>query len=221
MDIQKELNSKLLLYCVTDNEDGILLALIEGADVNCRDNANRTPLHLVTAFNASEMVVKVLIQSGAEVNAVDVDNVTPLHNACFEGRADIVRLLLDNGAKVNIKNIWEQTPLFFAVQAFPPAVEVVRMMLERGEKEGVDINALDANGYTPLMYASSVDERVEVVKELLAWGADASIRGFEGKDALTVAVEHAALSVGQVLYEWKRKMGRTVDKRKVGNLLFR
>jgi ankyrin repeat protein len=63
-------------------------------------------------------------------------------------------------------------------------------------KAGVPINALDDFGFTPLMYAATVDEGdVETVKALLAAGASAGIRNDEGRTPVQQArrLNHAAI----------------------------
>ena len=64
-------------------------------------------------------------------------------------------------------------------------------------KAGVPLDAIDEFGYTPLMYAASVDEGdTETLKALIAAGADRSIRNDEGRTALEQArrYKHADLA---------------------------
>ena len=55
----------------------MIIALVEaGADVDARDNANKTPLHKAAQHNPSVEVAKALVGAGADVNAVDVPQLT-------------------------------------------------------------------------------------------------------------------------------------------------
>lgn len=53
------------------NRDTIKLFLRYGADINARDNHNRTPLTALLVLKGPEELVKFLIENGADVNAVD------------------------------------------------------------------------------------------------------------------------------------------------------
>ena len=60
----------------------------------------------------------------------------------------------------------------------------------------VPINAMDDNGFTPLMYAATIDfGDAEVLKALVKAGADKSVRNSEGRTALAQArhYKHAHL----------------------------
>ena len=64
-------------------------------------------------------------------------------------------------------------------------------------KAGVPLNATDDFGYTPLMYAATVDEGdTETLGALLALGAARNIRNDEGRTALEHArrYKHTALA---------------------------
>ncbi|GAF80317.1 unnamed protein product, partial [marine sediment metagenome] len=84
--------------------------LANGVDVNSRDRAGMTPLHLV-AFLGHIKTAKLLIVHGADVNAIDDKGETPLHLAADGGQLEIIKLLLDAGADVNIKTNERKTPL--------------------------------------------------------------------------------------------------------------
>lgn len=73
-----------------------------GANVNCKDKNDMTPLMLATQNGFYEMV-QFLIKKGANVNAVTKNNSTALMIAASTGNYDIVKLLLANKAKVNIR----------------------------------------------------------------------------------------------------------------------
>ena len=54
---------------------------------------------------------------------------------------------------------------------------------------GVDLNALDEKGRTPLVFATELGERHQFIEMLLLKGADPNIRRPDGKTALTIARE--------------------------------
>ena len=66
-------------------------------DVNTRDQAGRTPLHMAAIRGHREMV-EVLLSKGALVNAVDGDGWTPLRWATASGAREVSELLRECGA---------------------------------------------------------------------------------------------------------------------------
>ena len=81
---------------------------------------------------------------------IPFEGASALHLAVLKSNAPIVQVLLDNGADIEIKakDVFEATPLIWA--AYWGIPEMVRVLLEAG----ANINAEDANGFTPLDAAS-------------------------------------------------------------------
>uniref|UniRef100_A0A183TB31 ANK_REP_REGION domain-containing protein n=1 Tax=Schistocephalus solidus TaxID=70667 RepID=A0A183TB31_SCHSO len=65
-----------------------------GAEVNCRDKAQYTPLH-VAAAQGHVAVVRQLISRGAELHALTGKGNSPLHIACLNGKNEVVEVLLE------------------------------------------------------------------------------------------------------------------------------
>ena len=70
--------------------------LAAGADVNARDDGDRTPLHRATHCGNTE-AVKLLLANGANANATGANGYTLLHNAA--GCVEVVKELLAAGAE--------------------------------------------------------------------------------------------------------------------------
>ncbi len=134
------------------------------------------------AFFGHWKVCDFLIGHGADVNAVVPETgETPLHSALAKaGRPyfrHVVRLLLDHGAEVNARTTpgietqafmrdvrtRGETPLHRAAAYADPAT--IELLLERG----ADREARDANGDSPLTWAS-VHLRTGAILALLAFG---------------------------------------------------
>ena len=61
-------------------------------------------------------------------------------------------------------------------------------MIPELARAGVDINAIDEAGFTPLMYAATIDfGDTTTLQALLAAGADRTIRNASGRTALQQA----------------------------------
>lgn len=94
-----------------------------------------TPLASAVEYDASPVMLKMLLDAGATMQGSDA-----LHVAALNGRVDALRLLLDNGADVNeigfeyaaLESFAEKAgaPLHYAVDGGHE--EVVRFLLEKG-----------------------------------------------------------------------------------------
>ena len=72
----------------------IVKYLVErGADYNCKDNNNVTPLYFA-AYKGHIEIVKYLVERGADVNCKDNNNDTPLYVAAANGHTEIVKYLI-------------------------------------------------------------------------------------------------------------------------------
>ena len=91
----------------------------KGADVNAKDNDQKTPLHHTISTpngrrsSSSVEMAELLIQNGADVNATDKCNCTPLHVAA-DDQPKMVELLLKHGARKDMKDASNRTPFQWA-----------------------------------------------------------------------------------------------------------
>jgi ankyrin len=84
-------------------------------DVDLRDSAGQTPLHLA-AIHCRTNVVALLIEKGGKIDATALGGATPLHLAAQAGCSDVVRMLLAKGAEVNQRDNDARTALDRAKQ---------------------------------------------------------------------------------------------------------
>ena len=75
--------------------------ITQGADINARDEYERTPLHYHAQVNNVEKVA-LLLEKGADIEAQDKYKNTPLHFA--EYNAEAAQLLIEKGADIKAKD---------------------------------------------------------------------------------------------------------------------
>ena len=125
-------------------------AIINGANVNARDNAvnsqRRTALICAAWFGHTE-VAELLVKHGADINAEGNDGETALMLAAICKNTETLELLLKCGANVNARDNMGRTVLFSANYHCPEFVELLL-------KYGADVNAKDNDSETALMQAT-------------------------------------------------------------------
>ena len=142
--------------------------------ISCGESSEKTStpsIDLLTAIDKENVTsIKQHIDAGTNINdypipeghsfaGIPIEGAQPIHLAVLKSNAEIVELLLDNGAQIDIKakNKDQATPLHWAV--FFQQKEMVSLLIE----SGANINALDANGLTPIDTANYV--KILVLKD--------------------------------------------------------
>jgi len=162
------LRGTTLLHLATsrDSVDVVEFLLEKGAEVDIRDGDGYTPLHDAAGQNALK-VAQLLIEQGATVDALCQDSSTPLHRASACGRVEMIELLLDNGADINaIDGISRSTPLHNAIGT--NRIESVKILITRG----ASLKIKKSFEETPLAQARDLGKREEIIKLLVASGAE-------------------------------------------------
>ena len=158
-----------------------------GANVNVKDDRDRTPLHTIldisrSKYRLSKDMAELLLGKGVDVNLKDKDGRTPLHLAAESADGDIVELLLGKGAKVDEKDDESGFTALHRAARFGNK-NVAELLIARS----ADINAKDKQGHTPLYFA--VNQDYKVAEMLINKGADSSIRTESGQTLLQLAQE--------------------------------
>jgi ankyrin repeat protein len=152
---------------------------------------------------------RILIQAGADVNAVGGDGKDALGLALFDGSYDVASLLVDSHANVNHADAQRFTPLFWAVDRrnmetapnFPWMVTidplpVIQKLLDAGANPNALVNSTPRarmrEGSPRIVYATALMRAafsgdVELVKLLLAHGADPHIQSSDRETTLMAA----------------------------------
>jgi uncharacterized protein len=145
------------------------------------------------AFEGELENVKALQNKGVDCNATDQEGHTALMFAAFNGHSDVLHYLIENGAVVDQRDMMDRTALLYG--ATGPFPETVKILLDKGANP----NALDSNEhFSPLMHAAA-EGHLEVVKLLLKYGADRSLKDIDGDDASSFALQAGHMHVVEYL----------------------
>lgn len=182
----------------TGSERVVKLFLDKGADPNAPERRGVTPL-IAAAGVGNTVAAKLLLERGADPAAyaagVGQKTVTPLLGAAHNGDVELTRLLLARKPDLDTKSpdndgIVKNGPVAFGsltalhLATAAPSPDVVKMLLDAG----ASVDARDARGTTPLMWAIATDRpEPRIVHMLLAKGADPSAASKIGEDALAWA----------------------------------
>lgn len=159
----------------------VVALLAAGADVAARFGAEERSALVVAASVHSVDVAKALVQYGADVNAATSRGWTALHEATCTNKVKFMHALIGMGAIVDVQDDNGDTPLMLAAgREGCPHSTAVLLLLEHG----ANVNALNAQGNSPLHWASSMQNMTDVrqaVALLLEWDADETALDADGR----------------------------------------
>jgi ankyrin repeat protein len=165
--------------------------LEQGADVNARDQWERTALYYAAEKGHKE-VVELLLEHGADVNARDQGGRTALQHPAEKGYEEVVELLLEHGADVNACGDWGWTPLHSAVNNGHD--EIVELLIAKG----ANVNPRDGDVRTPLHYAVEKGH-TDIVELLITGGANVNARDRASRTPLHYAAEKGHKKIVELL----------------------
>lgn len=189
-------DAALLRAAAAGDADQAARALRAGADLEARDDHRRTPLLLAVTHDHVD-TAKVLVAMGADPNALDDRHDTPWLVTGVTGSVPMLEALLPAGPDLGIRN------RYGGVSVIPASerghVEYVRRVVTTG----IDVDHVNDLGWTALLEAVILgdggERHQQIVRILLAAGADRSIADREGVTALQHARSKGQREVAAIL----------------------
>ena len=182
-----------------------------GADVNTKDNRDRTPLHYTVRYKDLS-TTSLLIAKGADVNAQRNNGETPLLIAADCHDMELLELIISNGADITAKDKKGHTVIDHCIlEDWAPRKYVVELLTSKGAgvsmlrpihlaaylgnfdqvkayvDTGNNVNARSKRGRCPL-HTAAVGGQREIIEFLLANGAYINARDEFGDTPLHYAV---------------------------------
>src|SRR3989442_10381938 len=205
------------MRAVVGKHSEVVKALIDGgADVRARSNGGFTAL-LFASRQGDIPSARLLLAAGADINEATPKNGTALVVAAASGREDFSIFLLDKGANPNAVDAYGLTALHYAIprgiagidsvsivfrpfHELPPNMpRLVKALLAHGANPNAAIAkdfppysrspyALQTSlvGVTPFLLAAAAAD-IDLMRTLLAAGADPHIKAKDGSTALMMA----------------------------------
>ncbi|MBO2455405.1 ankyrin repeat domain-containing protein [Actinomadura barringtoniae] len=193
---------------MTDNDQALLRAaaegdvaqvrqaLNEGAAIESRDDQGRTPLLLAASADHVE-VARELVKAGADSNAQDNQRDSAFLVTGVTGSVAMLRALLPAKPDLTLTNRYGGVALIPACER--GHVDYVREVL----KTGINVDHVNRLGWTGLLEAIILGDGGEpyqqIVRLLLAGGADPGLADGEGVTPLQHAVDKGQREIADIL----------------------
>ncbi|MDH3659979.1 MAG: ankyrin repeat domain-containing protein [Alphaproteobacteria bacterium] len=184
-----------LLRAVESDRRRAAKALLDaGADPNVANLKGIRPL-IAAAFNGNDRLVKLLLEHGADPDHADRTGKSAIIYAAGKGFGGIVEQLIGTGVPADAADAHALTPLMWAAGhandvPADEAIATIELLLTRG----ASIDLQDDRGRSALMIAAERGHG-EVVRHLMAAGADRLQQDKNGKRALDLAADPSVRSL--------------------------
>lgn len=183
--------------CKAGNPEIVKILLENGANVNYThwDKSRNQGSPLTNAAGSLSdkrlQVIKLLVEHGADVNYQDATGNDVLSCALYASferydTIEIIEYLEQKG--INIYKKYENSNTLLHKACESDSLLVIQYLINH---RGFDINAVNADGDTPLIYflRFASNRKKDTLQFLIQSGADAKIKNKEGKTAYDYAVE--------------------------------
>ncbi|MFL5647101.1 MAG: ankyrin repeat domain-containing protein [Chloroflexota bacterium] len=189
-------DGELLRAAAMGDAEAAAHALAAGADIETRDHRQRTPLLLAVAADHVE-VARLLVAKGGDPDALDAQHDTPWLVTGVTGSVPMLEILLPADPDLAIVN------RFGGVSVIPAAERGHVDYVRRVVRTGIDVNHVNRLGWTALLEAVILGDggeaHQEIVRILLAAGADRSIADSDGMTALEHARARGQAAIATIL----------------------
>jgi hypothetical protein len=197
-DEQTDLNNYLMLASTSGTIIAINWLLRNGAEIDCKNAEDATPLMLAVANDNTE-AVKTLLNFTPDVNIKTIFSETPLLAAVKNGNLDIAEALLRDSADINLSDKNGATPLHYA--SIYGYFYITDLLLYYDAA----LNLKSNDGTTPLM-AAIWSDYPDIADLLIQNGANCEDKDSQGFTPLMIACQKSDTVIMRLLLDKKVNM---------------
>jgi len=154
--------------------NNLLLITIAAFIVSCGSKPSDINIH-DAAYEGNSLVVKEWIDQGVDINSEDIDGWTVLDCALCSKNEELIAFVKNSGGQSNANK-----SIFIASGVGD--LEAVKKHVNTG----IDVNSKDADGWTPLFYAT---DQINVAEFLIGEGAKLNVLDNNGWTPLDEAID--------------------------------
>ena len=175
------------------------------------DSENATPLYFAVDAGHTE-TVKVLIKYGAIPTKSYGNRIPPLHLACAQGKLEMVKSMVEQFGRdiLSERDQYGRLPIFYGVISSHSAILIAFL-----DSDGVNLNATEDDGCTPLHFAIKCGN-LSSVKELLSRGANPLIKNSQGSNSAHFAITFYRRKIVEILSTHEASSKLFTDKNSNG-----
>ena len=207
-----ETEPALIEAAARDDVPALMRLLGDGALIDTRDLRGRTPL-LVAVQRGHDAAAQLLIRRGADINAQDDISDSPFLLAGARGRTAMLADMLGPPSGSPTRPDYQRLNRYGGTALIPAChyghVETVRLLLKASR---IDIDQVNHLGWTALLEAVILGDggaaHTEIVRLLLAHGANPQKADAQGVSPLTHAQQRGQTEVATLLAEVTRQRSR-------------
>lgn len=196
-DVHKYLNEEgfgAIHAACQNGHSKVITTLLHRGGANIEDAAPDTPLQVALQFKQFQ-IVPLLVKEGADLQKRTSCGYTPLHSVALSGDLETAECLLKHGCLPNSLDNQDICPLFCASTTGNFAVAKLLLL-----SDSVVVDQQAADGSSSLHVACQ-EGYFDIVKLLLASGADQNLQAKDGFTPLISACQNGHLDIVRLLIE--------------------
>jgi len=188
--LARDKQGKTPFSIVLKNRNEIIKAVL-GDKRNITDSDGNSPIHIVVKNDASDDLLKMLIEEGYPIDTRNSDGYTPLNYAIEADNTTKALILMENNANP-FQTIDKKGTNGVTIALEKKSKQMISNIVKYAREK------TDIQGNTILHYAAKTSSK-DIVKTLLSYGLDISVKNVSGDTPYTIAIRWRREDVADLL----------------------